>query len=651
MANALGYWVKKSLAGLGPVAGNGVQVNNSPVYFRDSSGVEHNFQGINYLEAVVQSPLVEEGSGQGLGHPECTRAFATKTVVREAFLTNNGGSDAVKESLVLPTVGQWLHYGCPVIQVRYKDTEGVEKLRTIRKWDNLTPAYLGETPEFNVNVDSGLLTVKLSMIMVSQGDAEKFRGFGKWRSNGGFLLDINILSERSSATVFNPNLPLKDAQGNLLQVEHVVGPEEYKVLTYLTGMLGHKIGKVVWDAKTGHWEGPNGETENQLAEMLEAMSTRVTVDRPNLNPKVYSMLKAKYGSSEDFTFTDKTCSVVHYNAPCWVGVQTQIVEVPTTLAFMGKTAIFMEHLAYLGTEFPAIFKEMVASATESFNAAVRFIDIAEGEIPGADDENPCGESWVLTVTSELIDSDKWGVLTYQDEELGEKSKIVSELHIPHGTEFDFLFLETLWEKATKLGCKALTIYAEGTKNEFAVVSLDIPAFLALTGNVAQNVYAGLVNIFCLMQTPCDDRDSSWFSEFYRQVAMLQGAIKFLVTDSNALIAKASKTKPIALTLRSGSTIHNSVADDEIHIHSATADYYGIVGGDWLVIGRIPVPGVGRLKVVVNDHVPFGTAVMQAGVKHEIEEGDVDGDSLVAIIIDSRGRIKAAKGKMVNPVAD
>ena len=651
MANALGYWVKKSLAGLGPVAGNGVQVNNCPAYFRDSSGVEHNFQGINYLEAVIQSPLVEEGSGQGLGHPECTRAFATKTVVSEAFLTNNGGSDAVKESLVLPSVGQWLHYGCPVIRVRYKDTEGVEKLRTIRKWDNLTPAYLGETPEFNVNADSGIMTVKLSMIMVSQGDAEKFRGFGKWRSNGGFLTDINILSERTGATVFNPNLPLKDGQGNLLQVEHVVGPEEYKVLTYLTGMLGHKIGKVIWDAKTGHWEGPNGETEDQLAEMLEEMSTRVTVDRPNLNPRVYSMFKAKYGSSEDFSFNDESCSVVHHNAPCWVGVQTQIVEVPTTLAFMGKTAIFMEHLAYLGTEFPAIFTEMVASATESFNAAIRFIEIAEGEIPGADDDNVCGDSWVLSDCTVLKDADKWGYTSFPCEDLTTTGLAIGELHIPEGTEFDFLFLETLWEKITKLGCKALTIYAESTNGDPAVVALDIPAFLALTGNVAQNVYSGLVNIFCLLQVQEEERSTGWDSEFYRQVAMLQGAIKFLVTDSNALIAKASKTKPIALTLRAGSTIHNSVADDEIHLHSATADYYGIVGEDWLVIGRVPVPGVGRLKVVINDRVPFGTAVMQAGVKHEIEEGDVDGDSLVAIIIDSRGRIKAAKGKMVNPVAD
>jgi hypothetical protein len=651
MANALNYWVKKSLKGLGAVAGNGIQVNACPVYFRDSRGVEHNFQGINYLEAVVQSPLVEEGSGQGLGHPECTRAFATKTVVRESFLTNNGGSDAVKDTLVLPTPGQWLHYGCPTIQVRYTNAQGELKLRTIRKWDNLTPAYLEGEPEFNVNVDSGLLTVKLNFVMVSQGDAEKFRGFGKWRSNGGFLMDINILSERTGATVFNPNLPLKDAQGNLLQVEHVVGPEEYKVLTYLTGMLGHKIGKVVWDAKTGCWEGPNGETEDQLAEMLEAMATRVTVDRPNLNPRVYQMLKAKYGDSADFSFNDENCGVIHYNAPCWVGVQTQIVEVPTTLAFMGKTAIFMEHLAYLGTEFPAIFKEMVASATESFNAAIRFIEIAEGEIPGADDDNICGDSWVISDCTVLKDADKWGYIGGPDEDLTATGIVLDELHIPAGTEFDFMFLETLWEKATKLGCKALTIYAEGTNDNCAIVALDIPAFLALTGNVAQNVYSGLVNVFCLLQVQEEDRDSGWEAEYFRQVAMLQGAIKFLVTDSNALIAKASKTKPIALTLRAGSTIHNSVAEDEIHIHSATADYYGITTGDWLVIGRVPVPGVGRLKVVLNDRVPFGTAVMQAGVKHEIEEGDVDGDSLVAIIIDSRGRIKAAKGKMVNPVAD
>ena len=96
----------------------------------------------------------------------------------------------------------------------------------------------------------------------------------------------------------------------------------------------------------------------------------------------------------------------------------------------------------------------------------------------------------------------------------------------------------------------------------------------------------------------------------------------------------------------------SVKLDEIHMHSEMLAYWTITEGDLFVVGRVPVPGLGVLRVVANDKVPFGTAVMSAAIKHAIEEGDVDGDSLIGIVISPEGELKTPGNNVqgVNPLA-
>jgi len=58
-------------------------------------------------------------------------------------------------------------------------------------------------------------------------------------------------------------------------------------------------------------------------------------------------------------------------------------------------------------------------------------------------------------------------------------------------------------------------------------------------------------------------------------------------------------------------------------------------------------------VVINDKAQPYTALFPAGVKHEVEEGDVDGDSFLAIVVSSNGLLKIPNGDLqeVNPLAN
>lgn len=651
-------------------------LQDSPVFFRDLKGQEHNFKGINYLEAVVQSPLVEEGSGQLLCHPETTRTFAVKTKVRTTIPGNRLGEEKLREKI---RVAEGLvGYGQPVIQLATIKAEGGVKYSTLEKWSEIMPGLV-QSHEIHWNEETELMSISVDCLLLMSGDNEKYRGFGKARGNGGFLRNVEVVQTRTGKTVFNPNKPLK-VDGKLVQVEHVVGAEEYKVLNYLIGMLAHELQKIVWNSLTGHWEGYTKEgvklDESGLLDLLSKKAKRVEVTRKWLDPEVYQMFKDLYAEGGklfvegDFTFNDANFSIVHHNAPCWIGLQTQIIECPLTLSFMGKTSMFAEHIGYLGTEFPSLFGQLMESVKRNAAPLTKLFDMAMGIIPGATDVNPSGQALILDENSVISLGDAW-VITKSQFETG--GWVLEDLTLPKGTEYNAQFTRELGKKLEKMGFPAIMFESFSSNDEVGVVCLYLEGFVGMTGDVAHKAFKNFSHLLQMLEVALEERDHKWLAEFYRLVRMLQGAMEFLVADSNSLIAKASKTEKCLLTARRLGTIDGSIKWDEAHAHPAFLELFDIVPhfhvslnedgsretfnhmdalGDWGIHGRVPVPGSSTQKWVANSNVPFGVVAQNAALVHQQDNGDHDGDSGVTIVMDCQGTLKPIKaGRNVNPIAD
>ena len=617
-----------------------IKFNESPVFFVDKNNEAYNFSGMNFKVAAVASPLVEDGSGQGLGHPEVSRKKAQKTSVSLTLSAIRGDEEEIMKKVWVASKKTKLQPGDVVI--KYQNKKGSETV----KWSSFLPGVIVEEPIIRFNPTNRTLDIRVECIEIESSDAEKYRGFGKYRSNGGFLNNIRVENPVTGQVIFAPELPLKDDKGEIVQAEHLVGREEYKTLTFVIGIIAEKMkaGKAVWNSKDGKWE-----NEAELMSVVESEAQRVTVYRGNYEQSAYEMLKALHGECVDFVFDDGTNSIIHKNAWCWYGNQVEIVEVPMTKTFVGKCPLFAEHIAYIGTEFPELYKVLLGEVKNNQELINNALDIALGAIPDSTDDNPYG-SCVVIDGETLVTEGKKVSISISEVEGG--VSVIDDITIPENQEFDLKFFKKLHKLLLKNGFTGIVIESFDVNGEVNAVPLSLDVFTLVTGTVSQNAFVTLARLFAELEYEVEQRAyDNWEGNFYRLSRMLQGSLEFIIADSNALIAKATKTGPIAFTCRAGSTIHASVAMNEIHLHSEHLTYWGIEQGDLFVIGRVPVPGLGVLKVVANDKVPFGTAVMNAAIKHAIEEGDVDGDSLIGIVFSPEGdlRLPGEKVQDVNPL--
>lgn len=589
-----------------------IKFNESSVFFVDKDGEAYNFSGINFKVAAVASPLVEEGSGQGLGHPQVDHKKAQKTSVSLTLTAIRGDEEEIMKKLWVASNKTKLQPGDTVI--KYRNKKGSETA----KWSSFLPGVVVGEPIIRFNPNNRTLDIRVECIEVESSDAEKYRGFGKYRSNGGFLTNIRI-EDADGSILFDPHLPLKDDKGNIVQAEHIVGGEEYKTLTFVIGIIATKMsdGKAVWNSKDGKWE-----NEEELMRIVESEAKRVTVYRTNYEQSAYEMLKALHSNCPDFVFDDSTNSVAHKNVWAWYGDTVEIVEVPLTKTFMGKCPLFAEHIAYIGTEFPELYKVLLEEVRKNQNLVNSALDIALGVIPEATDDNPYGNCVVIDGETVVREGKK---VSISISEAQGGVNVVDEITIPENQEFDIKFFRKLHKLLLKNGFSGIVIESFDKDGETNQVPLSLDIFTLVTGTVSQNAFVTLARLFAELEYEVEERSyDNWEGNFYRLSRLLQGSLEFVIADSNSLIAKATKTGAIAYTCRAGSTLDNSVAMNEIHFHSEHLEYWGIQPEDLFVIGRVPVPGLGVLKVVANNKVPFGTAVMNAAIKHAIEEGDVDG---------------------------
>lgn len=603
-----------------------ISLDENQVYSRDLNGELFNYSGINYYEAAVASPLVEEGSGQGLAHPETTRTFATKTKVKAVLPLYVKSEEDVLEQIKVAPLGTQLSYMQPVIT----QASAIAKTGYVALafWDSLIPGEIVGEPEIKYNNKTNTVEVAVNCIHKQAGDAEKFRGFCKYRSNGGFLKNIAIYN--GDELIFNPNVDLHDAEGKLQQVEHCIGGEEYKTLMFVISLLADKMpgGKAIWDSVTGDWE-----NKEILEALIESECKRVTITRWGIEATCYQMLKANYGENPDFAFNDEEREVTHSNALCWTGTHANIVEVPLTGVFVGKTKMFAEHIAYLGTEYPALYQKLMTSVFDNQKLVKSALDIVKGNIQGATDENPYGDYLVVDDQTQTLVSEKVTVSRTKEDGIYYCSKIQMI------EEYDWEFLTALSAKMTKNNIPGFVFEPVDMEGEPYSIVLPLDIILRLTGTISHKIIRNLIQILMHLETELDDRDTgNWTGKYYRYVRLLESSLEEAVVNSNKLIARATKTTDVAFTCRAGTTIDESVKLDELHIHPDLAALWKLREGDTAIIGRVPVPGAGSLKLVFNEAVPYGTAVCNAAIKHAIEEGDSDGDSMLFLVIDQEGMI-------------
>lgn len=582
-----------------------VKLFNSPLYYATEEGLV-NYRGLPVRVAVVASPLVEDGSGHSIDHPDAEWKVACPTTVSAEIPISEEGAESIQ---VLP-VGTKLNTGDAIIVQRCSLSP--KGFTVLESWDRHAKGQIIGEPSFFYNYDTNVLHVSVECVIVSTSP-EKWRGYGKYRSNGGFLKSGLKVTE-GDKTIFDLTAPLKE-DGKYLQSERVVGGEEYKTLMYILNLLAFKM-----PDKRIIWNGEAYENEEAIIELVQAQAKRVTVTRSHIEDSVFSMFVSLYGEDADFEFDNSTNTVVHKDVWCWTGISVEIVEVPLTSEFMGKTKLFAEHIHYLGTEFPELYKVLLKELSRNQEMVNRAIQMAE--------ETAQDKYLVIGEETEITYGEKIN--------LNVEEGYILDLALP---EYDLTSLKRLARMIKKAGFKGITLEGYDSNDNCYQYCLDLEVFLSLTGSISHKAIRNLFLLFQILETPCGQRTGKDCSDIYRYLRLISGCMEAIVVDSNALLARGAKTGPIAYTCRAASTIDASVALNELHISQEMATIWKLEEGDFILPGRVPVPGVGVLRLRINDNVPLGTVVLSAATKHAIEEGDVDGDSIIFLAFSPEGDLR------------
>lgn len=703
------------------VQGGKTCIQASPINWRLEDGELIQFAGVNYLIGIGYSPLIAEGSGQGIAHPETIRILTTITTERVNIPVPAKVSERmlvqeyIAKKVRTVEVDSFVTIGSTLVAMY----SAQNKEQVLLQWTSVLPAIVRDI-EYIYSEVTNSLDVKVTLEQLRKSDAEKARGVEKYRSDGGFNRSISIYESESKELIFNPNHPLKDSEGNYQQLERVISPEESKTILALIGLVAHELGGVTWDSLTGQWE-----NLDLITSKLEEMMLRVDIKRSDVDPYIYQGFRNLYFDDEDFIFNDDKRSIIHKNVPFWQGVQTEIIETPTTLAFAGRTSLFLEHDLYLGSEFPKLsqklfnsiqsnsedVRELYKSMTFFYNALTSF-NLWEQRItevdPNAVLELPqefydlqkksliISESSLITWQKDL-DKDRVLIVIPETAE-GVSSNDLDSLILPDSLDWDSA-ISIVQQKLLKIGITGLLFFSF-TKGQ-SLLYIPLQSFLKYTRTGSGLTYRDFISILVLLETPFDQRDDGWYSNFYRFIQIVKGRLEALLAESNTMAAKMSKTERICLSARIGNTNWGIIKPNEVHLHPASIGYYGlrphysvhlnpiqylsdeekvkgvdvdnityhwkvnehllqdhpdlfekgmVTVGDYIVLGRVPVPGMTLLKVVSNELVPFGTVFTLSSTQQFANEGDADGDQATCIVIRDDDLFEC-KGLNINPLQD
>jgi hypothetical protein len=564
----------------------------------------------------VASPLIEfGGSGLVVTHPEAVRTFVQRTVLSMTYADSRFKSGTA--GITGLPVGTKVEPGQAVIwRPNPIAKDGKEALLS---WTMPVEGIVHGAPAIQIT-RNGDVTVSVEMLaLATSALCEKFRDVIKGTGNGGFDRNIRITRCNDGKVIFDPNASLRDAEGNYLVAEMAYGSEEMKTM----------MGAMSLVAKEARYSNGNWENEQELLELLESERVLVDIYIWGLEVTCYKLLLKMYGSHPDFSFNDSERMVTHHSAKAWCGECVHIVEVPMTATFCGKTGLYFEQVESLRTKLPPLAAMLDEMSTSNHDMIVKILDtVADGGCQG--------KAWVTIDTVVRRQEGKCSMIIKSHPVYG--FQWISELTLP--AYVNTKVFVALQKSLESQGYNAMGFFAEGQRSDY-FCRLNLEMFAKVQGTNSTVGYHKVTGIFGLLFVDDNgNRMGSYERDYIRHVSALQGILEKMVTDSSKLFAKATKTGDVAITMRARASAF--LGREDFVVSKKTAEYLGLEAGNWAIIGRVPLPGCGVLKVIIDDNCPDWVAVINPLVKHIIEEGDVDGDQLIAIIVDSEGNIKVPK---------
>ena len=582
--------------------------STSSIGFRGDEGDIFRFDGISVYSAIVFSPLVEVGgSGAGLTHPQAIRTIAQKRKLSVEFPEPKFNGDLAR-GIGFRVKGEEVKKGDALVwRANAAMLNGRE---TLLKYDGLGKAVLMETP-VSITDNNGNVTIEVEVLELAKSAlCEKLRGVVKLTGDGGFNRNIQITYANSEVLVYDPVDDLRDESGKLVQCELVYGAEEAKTLNAAINMAGDAI------YGNGKWE-----NEEALIHFLQTSITQVDVYVVGVEQAIYDMLLAMHGGKAGFEFNDAKRRIVHRGAYAYVGHSTYVVEVPLTRTFCGKASFYFEAFQSLRVALPSVARQIMEVSGENFQTARRLVNFA-----GQSDREKF--AWMDSNTAVIRKDGSVDIRVVTDGGY----HFVSEIVLPG--YIDNRVMNCLQDALEKLGLIGLAV----TSTDGHSVQLDLRVFARFHGSASSQGYLHFTNVFgSLTVDEAGMKYSGWESNFNRGVKYLDATMVSMVTDGKSLMSSATRTAEVGITMRARASIF--LAQDELVISPATAKYFKLVAGDMALVSRIPIPGCGVFSIVIDDTAADCVAYINPLSKHRIEEGDVDGDQMVMIILDKNGKLK------------
>jgi hypothetical protein len=585
-----------------------LQMSESGIGFRDSNGNIVRYRGIKLRSAIVFSPLVElGGSGLMLTHPQGIHEMAQRTVCEVTYGESNVRN---LNGLISVPVGTHVKYGDPLVwrpNPAVLDPQG----EAILFWKDIVPGIVSGAAVVDYELDSGNVTIRLEALAISRSAlVEKLRGVCKGTGDGGFNRNIQILNA-DGRVVYDPTHRLYNEAGQLVQCEIVYGAEEAKTLNAAIDMIGAVFAN-------GQWE-----DEAALIGRLEDNLTTVDVVIVGVEENCYAMLKSLHAGKRGFEFDDHLRRVSHSGAYAFIGNATYIVEVPLTATFCGKTSFYYEHVEAMAVRLPALVDKIDELSEKNRSLVSQAIDCALAT----------DHTQYVWLTTETVIERSEGVSNITIADHLWLGKYISRLVLPGYV--DAKQLRNLQKCLKHHGYRGMGLYADCYGGE-KYVYLNLDMFARLQGDASSMGFQKLSSIFGLLTWVDGAAPNSYDQGFGRNVAALAGIVDKLVVEGRNLMKGMTKSIDIGITMRARASIF--VEMDAIHVSPTTANYLGLQDGHYVIFGRIPIPGSGVVRVVVDEAAPDWVAFVNPLMKHRVEEGDVDGDQLTAIVVDENGEL-------------
>lgn len=586
----------------GIATAGGPNLTTSPIKFLLQDGNKVEWQGVEYRTARIQSPLVEEGSGNGIGHPEVTREFHIQTVVRGAvpFVRRD---DKMENHIYVAPIGTELKTGDVVIG--YKSKLGIVPVTT---WDNYASGRVTDKPVIKVNGLTKNVNITLPCVAIAHGDVQKFRGVGKFRILP-FTTDITVTEQESGKVVFDPRQPLTQDM-----VEHLVGDEEGKTLTQVIAMVASSMpnSEAVWDNNTGEWQ-----HAQLLEEKIAQLAKRYIIVRSNYEQNVYEMLKDIHGGDQNFSFDDATNTIIHRNAIGYVGNTVDVIETPLTENFVGKTTLFGEHVGAIAYDYPELYKIIAADIEKNAQVVEKVLSTVDTEVSDSD-------CVIFDYVNTVIKEGKKTTIKKEDiDEQEDGSLLIYDMQVSKD-DLGLTLVRKIAKAVKALGKDYLKLIAPEGHNSMAYeCHLHVDVLGVIVGDTSSDAYKVLTALLTMLQQPEEERNSDgWDNTFRANVAILKASVEKTVATSNALMEKLNKTSKIAFTCRIANTVDAAVSIDELHIHPTLASKFDVQDGDIALCSRVPMPGVLPLTIVVNDRVPNSVVLCNAAAWAAGNEGEL-----------------------------